>query len=84
MALVRMWGGSLQSLNSRRIDETTPKSVRYNLELTFRAFEVAARDLNHAIESITKLAHVGGELENFHMNIESVEEKVVQSFLSAA
>jgi hypothetical protein len=82
--LDRLLGGTLWSRNSRRKDEPRQNKVTYNLELTVKAFEVPARNLNHAIESITRLARMAGELESLHLNIESVEEDAGQGFLKAA
>src|SRR5690348_8631758 len=82
--LIRILGGTLRSPKSRRNAEAPPNKLKYNLELTVKAFEVAARDLNHAIESITHLADVGGDLKSLHMNVEAVEENAAQSFLKAA
>jgi hypothetical protein len=83
IGLVRILGGTLWS-RPRRTGKAPANKVRYNLELTVKAFEVAARDLNHAIDSITHLADVGGDLESVHLNIESVNENAAQGFLKAA
>jgi hypothetical protein len=53
-------------------------TVKYNLELTVKAHQIAARDLNHTIESITQLADVAGNLECLHLNVESVEQPSVK------
>lgn len=84
LSLVRILGGTLWSRNSRRKDEPRQNRVTYNLELTVKAFEVPARNLNHAIESITKLASMAGDLESLHLNVESVEEDTGLSLLKAA
>ena len=84
IGLFRVLGGTLRPRKPGSLDETSPKKVRYNLELAVKAFEVAARDLNQAIESITHLTNVGGELECLHISIESVEDGTAQGFLRAA
>jgi hypothetical protein len=42
------------------------------VELTVKVHEVPANELNRAIESISRLAEVCGDLESLHINVESV------------
>jgi hypothetical protein len=48
------------------------KTTQYNLELTVKVHEIPANELNRAIESMTRLAEVCGDLESIHFNVESV------------
>jgi len=46
--------------------------VKYNVELTVKVHEIPADELNRAIESISRLADVCGDMEFLHINVESV------------
>ena len=48
------------------------KTAKYNLELTVKVHEIPANELNRAIESISRLAEVCGDLESLHINVEPV------------
>ena len=78
IGLFRVLGGTLQMRRSLRKAE--PK-VRYNLELALKAVEITGRDMNQAIESLTRLTAIAGELESLHINVESVEN--VEAFVEA-
>jgi hypothetical protein len=67
----RMLGGSLRSQSTHSAADL-PKTAKYNLELTIKVHEVPANELNRAIESISRLAEVCGDLESLHINVESV------------
>jgi hypothetical protein len=83
--LDRLLGGTILSRGvARPFAPERSKSVKYNLELTIKAYDIAARDLNNAVDSITQLAAVAGKLECLHLNVESVEKAVVQGLLKAA
>ncbi len=41
-------------------------------ELTVKVHEIPANELNRAIESLSRLAEVCGDLESLHINVESV------------
>jgi hypothetical protein len=58
------------------------KTAKYNLELTVKVHEIPANELNRAIESISRLAEVCGDLESLHINVESVFD--TQAVLRAA
>jgi hypothetical protein len=58
------------------------KTAKYNLELTVKVNKIPANELNRAIESISHLAEVCGDLESLHINVESVFE--TQAVLRAA
>jgi hypothetical protein len=70
-SVFRMLGGSLRSQKAHST-EGHAKRAKYNLELTVKVHEIPANELNHAIESITRLAEVCGDLECLHINVESV------------
>jgi hypothetical protein len=78
ISLVRLLGGTIQNRNAKALTVERHGTVKYNLELTVKAYAIAARDLNHAIESITQLADVAGNLECLHLNVESVELPTVK------
>lgn len=71
IGLFRMLGGALRSQKAQT-PEDHARPIKYDLELTVKVHQVAAADLNQAIESITHLANVGGDLEMLHINVESV------------
>ncbi len=48
------------------------KTTKYNVELTVKVHEIPANELNRAIESISRLAEVCGDLESLHINVEPV------------
>jgi hypothetical protein len=77
VSLFRMFGGTLRGNNEA-------ETIKYNLELTIRAKNVSATDLNRAIDVLTGLAQVGKDLQTLHMNIESVVDARSQHVLEAA
>jgi hypothetical protein len=82
-----MFGGTLRSRGTLRSQkppstEDHAKTAKYNLELTASVHEIPATQLNHAIELITRLAEVGGDVKCLHINIESVFD--TQALLKAA
>jgi hypothetical protein len=81
ISLVRLLGGTLRSQKSQSTNDHA-KTAKYNLELTVKMHEIPANELNHAIQSITCLAEVGGDLECLHINLESVFD--TQGVLRAA
>ena len=68
--LFRMLGGTLRRQNEQPA-EGHAKTAKYNLELTAKVHGIPATELNHVIESMTRLAGAGGELESLHFNVES-------------
>ena len=80
-SLVRMLGGTLRSQKPPSA-EGHAKTAKYNLELTVKVHEIPANELNRAIESISRLAEVCGDLESLHINVESVFD--TQAALRAA
>ncbi len=68
ISLFRMLGGTLRGQQSQSGSKTT----KYSLELTAKVHEIPAAELNHVIESITRLAKIGGDVELLHINVESV------------
>ena len=81
ISLVRLLGGTLRSQKSQSTNDHA-KTAKYNLELTVKVDEIPANELNHAIESITRLAEVCGDLKCLHINVESVFD--TQGVLRAA
>lgn len=79
--LFRMVGGTLRSQKPQS-DENHPKTAKYNLELTVKVHEIPANELNRAIESLSRLAEVCGDLKSLHINVESVFD--TQAVLTAA
>ncbi len=71
ISLFRMLGGTLRSQKPPSTEERT-KTAKYNLELTLKVHEIPANELNRAIESLSRLAEVCGDLESLHINVESV------------
>ena len=69
--LFRMLGGTLRSQKPQSAEDHG-KTAKYNVELTVKVHEVPANELNRAIESISRLAEVCGDLESLHINVESV------------
>jgi hypothetical protein len=69
--LFRILGGTLRS-QMQQSTEHHAKTAKYNLELTVKVHEIPANELNRAIESMTRLAEVCGDLESIHFNVESV------------
>jgi hypothetical protein len=67
IGLFRVLGGTLRSQTAK--DDA--KTAKYNLELTVKMHEIPANELNRAIQSITSLAEVSGDLECLHINLES-------------
>ena len=78
-SVFRMLGGSLRS---QQAYSTHVKTAKYNLELTVKVHEIPAKELNRAIESITRLAEVCGDLKCLHINVDSVFD--TQGVLRAA
>jgi hypothetical protein len=70
ISLVRMLGGTLRSPRTHSTEEHA-KTAKYNLELTVKMHEIPAKELNHAIQLITRLAEVDSDLECLHINLES-------------
>ena len=58
------------------------KTGKYNLELTDKVHEIPANELNRAIESISRLAAVCGDLESLRIDVESFFD--TQAVLRAA
>ena len=79
--LFRMLGGTLRSQKPHSTADRA-KTARYTLELTASVHEIPATQLTHAIELITRLAEVGGDVKCLHINIESVFD--TQAVLKAA
>jgi hypothetical protein len=79
--LFRMVGGTLRSQTPHSA-EAHGKTAKYNLELTVKVREIAADELNRAIELISRLSEVYVGLESLHINVESVTDN--QSVLRAA
>jgi len=86
VALCRLLGGTIRK-RPASIQLAPPRqrhSVRYHLELSLDAHDVAARDLNQAIEIVTRLTEAGGVVEHMHINVESVFEQEEHQVLKAA
>ena len=81
ISLFRMLGGTLRSQKPRSAEDHG-KTAKYNLELTVKVHEVPANELNRAIESISRLAEVCGDMESLHIDVESVFDP--QAVLRAA
>ena len=79
--LFRMLGGTLRTQKPQS-PEDHGKTAKYNLELTVKVHEVPANELNRAIESISRLAEVCGDMESLHIDVESVFDP--QAVLRAA
>jgi hypothetical protein len=71
VGLFRLLGGTLLSHKAQTSDDAA-NGPRYNLDVTFTMQEIPAKELNHAIQVITRLADVGGELDRLHINVECV------------
>jgi len=69
--LFRMLGGTLRSQKPQSTADHA-RTAKYNLELTVKVHEIPANELNHAIESISRLAEACCDLESLHLNVESV------------
>ena len=90
ISLFRVFGGTLRSQKPRSTEAHKPHSTeahaktaaRYNLEVTAGVHDIPAIQLNQAIELITRLAEVGGDVKCLHINIESVFD--TQAVLKAA
>jgi hypothetical protein len=48
------------------------KTAKYNMELTVKVRAIPVNELNRAIESISRLAEVCGDLESLHVNVDPV------------
>ena len=71
ISLFRMLGGTLRTQKPQSAEDHG-KTAKYNVELTVKVHEVPANELNRAIESMSRLAEVCGDLESLHINVESV------------
>lgn len=71
-SLSRMLGGTLSDRKTEFREERA-EIMKYDLDITLRIKEMAARDLNDAIASINQLTMPGRgcRLESFHINVES-------------
>ena len=78
ISLVHLLGGTIRNRSARALTNERQGTVKYNVELTVKARQIPAHDLNHTIESITQLADVAGNLECLHLNVESVEQVTVK------
>ena len=67
--LFRILGGTLRSQKARSAEDHG-KTAKYNLELTVKVHEIPANELNRAIESLSRLAEVCGDLESLHIDVE--------------
>src|SRR6266566_180193 len=67
----RMLGGSLRSQSTHSTADH-PRTAKYNLELTIKVHEIPTNELNRALELISCLADVCGDLESLHINVEPV------------
>jgi hypothetical protein len=67
-----MLGGTLSDRKTEFREERA-EIMKYDLDITLRIKEMAARDLNDAIASINQLTMPGRgcRLESFHINVES-------------
>jgi hypothetical protein len=69
--LFRMLDGTLRS-HMPQSAKDHGKTAKYNVELTVKVHEIPANELNRAIESISRLDEVCGDLESLHINVEPV------------
>lgn len=83
VGLFRVLGGTLRRRNGEPV-EKLPTNVKYHVEFSVDAHDITARDLNHAIELVTRLSEAGGVVEHMHINVESVIEGEQRSILKAA
>jgi hypothetical protein len=67
MNLDRMLGGSLSGE-----EQHDGKTANYNLELVVKVRDVPANEMNRAIESMSRLAEVCGDVEALRINVEPV------------
>jgi hypothetical protein len=81
ISLFRMLGGTLRS-QKPQATAGHAKTAKYNLELTAKVHGIPATELNHVMESITRLAEVPGDLESLHLDVEPVFD--TQAVLKAA
>ncbi len=65
-SLWRLLGGKLPS------DKAKVRKTKYNLELIVKVREIPAAELEHLLQSLTRLAEVGDGLECVHVNVESI------------
>ena len=70
VSLFRILGGTLRTQKPQSAEDHA-KTAKFNLELTVKVHEVPANELNRAIESMSRLAEVCGDLESLHINVES-------------
>lgn len=71
ISLFRMLGGTLRSQKAQPTAYQR-KTAKYNLELTMNVHGISGDELNRAIESVSRLAEVCGDLESLHLNVECV------------
>ncbi len=85
VALCRVLGGTLQKRPGPiPVAHRRSKTVKYHVELSIDAHDISARDLNHAIELVTRLSDAGGVIEHMHINVESICEPEPRPTLKAA
>ncbi len=53
-------------------EKVPARTAKYNLELTANVHEISAIELNHFIQSLTRLAAVGGDPECLHISVEPI------------
>jgi hypothetical protein len=69
--LFRMLGGTLRGQKAQSAGgQTAP--AKYTVQLIAKVHGIPATELNLVIESMTRLAEVGGAVESLHINVESV------------
>lgn len=71
VSLFRMLGGTLRRQKAQ-LTEGHAKTVTYSLQLSAKVHAIPASELNGVIEGISRLTEMGADLENFHINVESV------------
>ena len=79
IGLFRLLGATLRG---QKAPSEGGKTATYNLELTVKMHEIPVNELSHAMQSISRLAEVGGDLKCLHINLESMFER--QDALKAA
>ena len=86
VALCRVLGGTLHRRTAPASIPLLPAktNVKYHVELSIDAHDVCARDLNQAIEVVTRLSEAGAVIEQMHINVESISEQESRPTLKAA
>ena len=86
VALCRVLGGTLRRRTAPAPIPMHPAktTVKYHVELSIDAHDVCARDLNQAIELVTRLSEAGAVIEQMHINVESICEQEGHPSLKAA